>query len=296
MIEKILNKISVKPPYFALSNMVMETNETLSAMVPVEQPMGNEYGIISAAEAGRHMAILGSCALSIKNPNPGRHYYLAVGAKVKKISNLDETGVLFGKANVVHLDKRNGIVSTKLFTENGQLLFIIEVTYKIMQHNLFEKLFIQNKQNEPFIPIYNSPYQKDHPLSEPIFTNNILKTSLGPLQPNECQGHFQNFPAVPVAILMHSLSKAAGQLLAHNMGNKSLSYIVERGVVKAENLAFAGSKINIVISQSETEDYNFICRALSDKGMEYGSMDLSLRPIAAKLDIPKLSYIKHIDN
>lgn len=283
MIEKILNKISVKPPYFALSNMVLEKKETLSAMVPVEQPMGNEYGIISAAEAGRHMAILGSCALSLKNPNPDRHYYLAVGAKVKKISNLYETSALFGKANIVYLDKRNGIVSTKLVTENGQLLYTIEVTYKIMHHNLFEKLFNQNKYNGPIIPTFNNPYLNEIPLGKSFFENNMLKTTLGPIEPNECQGHFHEYPAVPVAVLMHSLSKAAGQLFSHKLGEKNLPYIVEEGLIKAENLAFIGDKINIVINYSESSDFNFICRALSDKGIEYGSMELSLRPLAKEL-------------
>lgn len=287
MIEKILKKISVKPPYFALSNIEFETNETLSAMVPVEQEMGNECGIISAAEAGRHLAILGSCALALKNPNPGRHYYLAVGANVKKISDLFNTSSLFGKANVVFLDKRNGIVSTKLLTENGQLLYTIELTYKIMHYNLFEKLFNQNKYIASVISVFDNPYLNEIPLGKSVFEQNMLKTTLGPLEPHECQGHFFQYPAVPVAVLMHSLSKAAGQLLSHNLGNKNLPYIVEQGLIKAENIAFAGNKINIIINYSENNDFNFKCRALSDKGIEYGSMELALRPVAKELVTPE---------
>lgn len=293
MIEEILKKISVKPPYFALSNMAIETNETLSAVVPVEQPMGNEYGIISAAEAGRHMAILGSCALALQNPNQERHYYLAIGAKVKKISNLFENSTLLGKANVLSLNKRNGIVSTKLITDKGQLLYTIEVTYKIMHHSLFEKLFSQNRCSNPTIPTFNNPYLNEIPLGNSIFENNMLKTVLGPLEPHECQGHFHEFPAVPVAVLMHSLSKAAGQLFSHQLGKKNLPYIVEEGLIKAENLAFAGNKINIAIYYNEGNNFNFICKALSDKGMEYGTMHLSLRPLVKELVAPefKIQYI-----
>ncbi len=288
MIEDVLNKISVKPPYFALSNMVMANNETLSAQIPVEQNMGSECGVISAAEAGRHMAILGSCALALKNSNPTRHYYLAVEAKVKKISNLFESAILFGKANVVSLTKRSGIVFTKLLTETGQLLYTIEVSYKILHHNLFEKLFKQNKYINPIIPTFNNPYLNEIPLSKSVFEDDKLKTVLGPLKPHECQGHFPEFPAVPVAILMHSMSKAAGLLFSHKFGKKNLAYIVEEGLIKADNLAFAGNKINIIISYSKNEHFNFKCRALSDKGIEYGAMELALQPMVKEIVFPKL--------
>ena len=57
----ILDRIAVCPPYFALENLSLESDNTLAARTPVHQPMHTEAGSIAVAEIGRHLAILGSC-------------------------------------------------------------------------------------------------------------------------------------------------------------------------------------------------------------------------------------------
>ncbi len=63
-IEQILTKICVSPPYFAFQK-IYQYQDLLIAPITPEQPQGNELGKISITEAGRHLAILGSCLLAL---------------------------------------------------------------------------------------------------------------------------------------------------------------------------------------------------------------------------------------
>ena len=71
-ISEILKKICVSPPYFAFKKIYRYENILIAHITP-EQPMNDEIGYISIGEAGRHMAILGTCVCTF-NQNE-KHYY-----------------------------------------------------------------------------------------------------------------------------------------------------------------------------------------------------------------------------
>ena len=77
----ILERIGVQPPYYALNDLELdEENGIMSAKVPVEQSSEMERSPITAAESGRHLAILGCCLMGVINTEGGKFYYLANSA------------------------------------------------------------------------------------------------------------------------------------------------------------------------------------------------------------------------
>ena len=77
---EIFERIDVLPPYFALTDIQLHPDASISAVAAIEQPLGAENGPVSAAEAGRHLAICGSiaaayesvpCAFAARGASPG---------------------------------------------------------------------------------------------------------------------------------------------------------------------------------------------------------------------------------
>src|SRR5581483_11840117 len=120
-------------------------------------------------------------------------------------------------------------------------------------------------------------YVTSVPLGEVVIDDALLSAYLGPLDPSKCAGHFPLFPALPVAILMHILSCAAGSLLAAVHDRDAVPYDVLDAKVTAENLAFANERIHVVIWYRgvEGQDYVFDCVALADN-RSIGKMELTL--------------------
>jgi hypothetical protein len=282
ILDRIFEKIAVRPPYFALKNLNLVNENLLKAEIPVEQNLYKETGNIAAAEAGRHLAILGSCVAALKNTNDSKHYYLAVQANVKRVSFSNKEEKLFAYAEVLKIDRRESVVKTDLFTESGIHLFNIEIKYKILLHTIFEKLFANQNTSSQNINHFGNPYKKDFPLNGIVFGKNTLFAKLGPIKESDCFGHFPNFEAVPVAILMHALSKAAGKLFSEVLNYQDLQYTVKAGIINADNLAFAGSIIGINVFYFENEYYNFKCEAVSENGTPFGIMKLALEPVKIK--------------
>ena len=81
-IKEIINDIDVTYPYYSLRNLQLKGSDIL-ATIQAEQPMENEAGTISAAEVGRHLAILGSCALAKDNKPKNKNYFLAYEAQLE---------------------------------------------------------------------------------------------------------------------------------------------------------------------------------------------------------------------
>ena len=146
-VVELFEKIDVLPPYFALENLEIDSDKNVFATIPVEQEMGNEVGLISGAEVGRHLAILCSCAVAYINEKKGRHYYLACEATIKLIDekplryNLDRINLpkIIGKAKAEFISKKIAKAECSIENSNGDLLYILDVTYKVVTEELFLK-------------------------------------------------------------------------------------------------------------------------------------------------------------
>lgn len=278
MIEVILGSIGVTAPYYALENLSISNDGVIAEFV-AEQPMDNEVGGIAAAEVGRHLAVLGACALAWSNPVKKKHYYIASSAVLKNVAKGIEIGqgTFTGTAKTLSIDKRRGVISATLITHDNVPVYELVTQYHIMGATLFAKLFNAKKQEFECDPS-NSPYKSQIPLNNVRCSGNTISARLGPLKPEECNGHFCSFPCIPVAILMHALSRTAGKLLSKIVDEHSVKYSVVAADVQADNFAFAGEAVYMSVTYSgrEGNDHVFSCKAESDDARQFGSMMLRL--------------------
>ncbi len=274
--EELFELIEVREPYFALHHIRLIDEVTIEARVVVEQPLNNEIGPISAAEAGRHLAILGSCIAALNNPVKRKHYYLASEANYKRMDG-DAIGSSFlvVRATLQSIDKRQATVSAEVRNAFGETLITLDVSYHILSETLFERMnghaYIANP-----LDLFENPYALGF---EQKVTGCSENTANAYIQVPEylCTGHFPNYPAMPIAIMSANLIGLCIHLTNRLTGNDD-RYLVTCCRMKAENLAFANNTIEMQASHILSNGNSHVVRSYATcKGKNVGYIEVELQ-------------------
>lgn len=227
---ELASRICVRRPYYALTDVALAGLE-LHATTVAESPAHTEIGPMPAAELGRHAAIVGLTLAACHQTDDRRRYYLARRAECSYFPNQVPYGapVRF-VGRLLELDKRT--TRSKVTAEaDGAAVAAFEIDYTVLTEPAFERLFRIYSQPTPAA---TSPYGA-------LLTTDWTRDGSGVEQvvdrlPVEaCVGHFEGYPALPVAVLMGQLSYLAGRLHGG-------SYRVVRGEVEASDLVWAGER------------------------------------------------------
>jgi hypothetical protein len=276
----LFSKICVRPPYFALSNLHAERDANwISASIPVEQPATREQGPIGAAEAGRHLAILGLCSLAITQPHDsGRHFYLAHRARYRRLTDAFEPSApLSGCASATWQTKRSALSAIELICKQTTLVRI-DVDYHVIPEPMFERLF-RKHITRGVGESSGNPYCVPLTLHQRKVSALTIRASLGIVKPEWCAGHFDNLPALPVAIVMNSLIGLAEAYLRHRLQRDDFTFVVDSADIDATNLAFAGEEVKLSGEEIGFADgiFHFTCKATTLSGVSVGNMDMKTR-------------------
>jgi len=272
--------ICVRDPYFAFQSFDV-ASETVTSSVAPEHPLGDEAGPIAAAEAGRHLAILGSCAAAMVNPVRARHYYLAREAYLERTTAMAPvSGLLDAHAAVSFSDKRSARAQCSIWAGTDQL-FSLDVGYSVLSEALFQRFYGKHATDSDNVtPIQRPNPYRSAPQLEILESDEArLVASLGTITKEACAGHFPRVPCLPVAALMHSLSRAAGALFLQRVG-APIKYTVEIAEVSARELAMAGARLTLdasYVGQHPRGD-KFQVRATTDNGALIGELGVVLAP------------------
>lgn len=275
--------ICVRDPYFALESLEAWPDGTVTATLHAEQPLLGEVGPMAAAEAGRHLAILGSRSAALSNSVTGRHYYIAREATLTRSPAAESLVAAFrARASAAFIDKRTVRARCSLDTETSTL-FTLEVSYAVLSEPLFHRLYgaeareLRAGPRTTLLPFQRrNPYRSRIPLTVTRCDADSLDATLGLITPEMCSGHFPRHPCVPVAILMQSLSHAAGELFTLQTG--SPRYVVQRAEVHAHQLAFAGTHVSVETRYvgEHVGGKRFWARAFTAANVTLGELDLVL--------------------
>lgn len=259
--SKELNQlIMVKKPYNVLYDVELKTDDKISAKVQNEYFEGNELGPIICSEAGRHLAILGSLLLS-QNSN-SKSYYLATSAKIKrKTTSIATVEVFDVEAIVLFSNRRKGEIKGVVLGAD-ETFFEAIIEYQVIKVPVFQKLFNSHFYNGK---VYNeiSPYKKRRKLSDLVINENEITGVYGIILPNECEGHFENYPALPVAIIGNLLGEIGVKLFLAKKARFS-SVIVMSANIKAKKLIFHGEHLTFrgVLQSSNVDITRIFCEAI----------------------------------
>ncbi|MFJ2992323.1 hypothetical protein [Pandoraea sp. NPDC087047] len=264
-VEEICRRITVQPPYFAFKRLRENTLGEIYGEFIVEQPLGSETGPVTAAEIGRHLAILGSCAAAQIDHH--LTYYLATHASYIRLREpLIKTHgeLLQANARVVRFNHRSLEVDS--YVSDGAPFARLTVRYQCLRESLFNRMF-EGFRHHPIAVPEASPYVRPVPLSFDTPSATRLVAHSRQLSVNEFAGHFPNYPAWPVAILASCSLRVVGRLIEHRLG-RSASYDVLTAELVAHKLIGAATAVSFVatyVSESPIDHrFNVNCDVIAD--------------------------------
>lgn len=251
-----LRRICVRPPYFALRDGV-RAGRFLQATATAESPPFLELGPMPAAEVGRHAAIAGLLHAALEQRDDARRYYLARAATCAYLPNPSPYGapVAF-RTELLDLDRRSAHVRAEARTEAGPLAQI-ELRYAILTEAAFERLFRHRA-----VATFAAPSPFGRLLTEAFERRgDAVSQTIEAIPVAACTGHFDGFPAMPVAVLMGQLAFLAGQLFVDARGAPA-PFRVVRGEIAADDLAWAGEPARFVVARdgADGDGRRYRCR------------------------------------
>lgn len=271
--QQLLQRICVRPPYFALEHLSLE-GERLTATTKAETPIALEPSPMSAAELGRHAAISGLSLVALLQKDDDRRYYLAQKAECDyfKSDAAFGTAVKF-EAKLLEMDKRAARVTVTASIE-GQTVAHFTINYSILTERTFQRLFARYQKTTFPAP---SPYAKL--LSESYERGELWAETKVTIPAWACVGHFDGYPALPVAMLMSQLSYLAGQVMGQ-------PYFVPKGLVEANDLCWADKEVTFRADLVAIEGITarFHCTAAVE-GQVVGQMTVWLEPLLTRTEI-----------
>lgn len=245
--QDIKSKICVKAPYNRLYDLVEHGETGIKAKVKLESPQGLEFGGPSSAEIGRHMAILGSCVLARNTKQDGSFYYLAKSAKIVR-ENKDKHFEPWSTCQLVAtLKDKQSVDVTTTCADTGLVMARLTCSYQRLSPRLFDRLFAAHRMETP--ETQENPYAKEVAWLDLKLEGSSGRARIEKVCPPMCVGHFKDYPALPVAILMDRINRLACEHLHHASGEVG---IVSEGQIDAESLAFAGEELEFSVQQTKT--------------------------------------------
>jgi hypothetical protein len=280
--DELFARIEVCPPYFALRDVRRGDDGSMSAIVRPRQSLANEAGPISAAETGRHLAILGSCAAAFVNPSDSRHFYLAYDAELRRARTrveVDYAGEMVVRARAQFVDASTALAVADLRTEDDRTIYTLVVFYLVVPENDFRALFAAHAQPDAPLEGRPDPYKDVIGLDDVSVWDTRLHGSLGRIDPYRCAGHFPGLPAMPVAFLMSNVVAAAARLLGHVLSREQFSFVIREASLRAENLAFTGERVDIHVEYQRfaSGTHWLHCAAIAEGTKSVGQVHVKFR-------------------
>lgn len=281
-IKNIGDRVAVHPPYLAFRSLEIDEDTTLYGTFVPEQPIGFEEGPVTAAEIGRHLAILGACAASCAG-SPVLTYHLATEAHYKRLCDPLSTAdgqTLRASAKILKQERRDLVVDTAVFA--GNQFASLRVRYQVLTAPIFTRMFQQFRNlgsssafsaQSPYVSLL--PLRFDAPGHESVFAHSDA------LLPDACAGHFPDYPAWPVALVMHCLGRVSTNLL-HHLTKRPLTYTVLEADMYADTLVFASQPLTFSAAldhsrRTTQSDYAFTCHAIHE-GSVVARLEALVRP------------------
>lgn len=270
-VQALLKRICVRPPYFALGNIrFSNTTTTLEATAWAETPSGLELGPMSGAEMGRHAAIAGLCLVALLQKDDRRRYYLARQAECVAHGNDAPFGSpVHFRASLSGVGKRHARAVVTAETEHHPLI-TFDIGYTILTEETFQRLFSMYRTET------SSRFDAYNALLPGHLTrgDDWAEYRVEQVPTSACAGHFENYPALPISVLMGQLMRLAGQILAET----PVPYQGVHASTEASDLCWAGESALFRVKRTRRSglEHHFDCVAFAEERV-VGTMSLILK-------------------
>jgi acyl transferase domain-containing protein/NADPH:quinone reductase-like Zn-dependent oxidoreductase/acyl carrier protein len=286
--DYFLSRICVQPPYFDLFDFGRD-GEWVEASVRPVAPSEDEADVVSCAEAARHLAIVGSCAVSLRSPFDGQVYYpirraYSTQMRADPADPQAPTGDVLELARVrsrclsFDVAASSATAECDLLDLAGNVVFKLIVDYHVIPAEDFGRLFAAHAE-----PTHeNLGYDPYGSWDTPVFrkrSTGVLTMEVPAVDPASCLGHFVGYPALPLSIMTRHAVRLIGAGVRSKLG-PSAQITVLGGWVEARAFLFAHQSATITAqcssSGGEAGDQVWACEVESE-GTKVAVLELTVR-------------------
>ncbi|WNZ62631.1 hypothetical protein QEG98_02020 [Myxococcus sp. MxC21-1] len=273
-------RICVRDPYYALKDVTVMGEGEVVARIPVQQDPDAEAGPIGLGEAGRHLAILGSCASALMSPKDGQHFYGV--RRARAVAAPGAHGPRHGPAvgageGGVHRPPLGHRAHAAVAAGRHAVLPLGGGLQRAVRRRLHAPVRRgpgghapraaprrrRAAHPEEWAKLRQNPYSKPLALRDWRPDGESLSATLGPVTAEMCKGHFALHPVMPVAVVASGMTRVATTLLRRLEGAPWARCVAKDVRLKADTLAYAGQTVTFgaVRSAHDGDAHTFTCQA-----------------------------------
>jgi hypothetical protein len=259
----VLDKICVSNPYFSFKKIYQYEN-ILIAKIDTEQPINDELSLLSIGEAGRHMAILGTCACAIDAKE--KYFYLVKEAKItlktRNIEALSRSSDLYIAIEPKYINNKIANSTGILFNDKQETIYTLDVSYNKVKTAVFKKIF--SKEYCEVQPIFHNPYSDTITLKEIETNSRQIVLEIPEIPAGRCAGHFKGYPILPTAFMIYNILHCVGQFILNREGGKR--YYISAVYLSLLELLFLKSDKKVIIDYHSlaNNSYEVVCKIIQD--------------------------------
>lgn len=264
--EAALAKVCVRRPYVSFDRLSLPAAGSLRATVTRQMECRLERTPVRAAEAARHMAILGLFAASTTAPRPGRFVYLAESGRLSmtpagRIPTRTDSFVVDATAT---WSGHRTVQATASIAEWGQPpCFEAEISYQVVSERLVARMAGVDALGHDEARGWTDAHRQPPPVRavpSPDLGPLGIAAELGPIEASWCLGHFPLAPTMPVAMVLAACVRG-GELLGEKVLGKTSPYRILSAEMTALALPVPGDVLALEVRGVQGEATNQLsCR------------------------------------
>jgi hypothetical protein len=131
------------------------------------------------------------------------------------------------------------------------------IGYQLFSEKLFNRVF--KKHSKPTEKINYSPYREAFKFKDIVIDKNVLKATLPIMKAEQCAGHFDNFPILPVGVLAYMAINTIGNFLNSITQNSNLRYYLLNAEMDVMAPTYIDEESELIVTHSgcEGNKYHF---------------------------------------
>lgn len=205
--DQMLERVGVSEPYFDLHDLRFN-RERLLATARATFAQTKEVGPMQAAELCRHASVAGASIIAWRQRDGIKRYCLLETLTLRATSNTTAYGTPVDfSAKVLGLSATTAQTNVGV-SVNGSPLAELELNYRILKEDEFRETFKDKlRKSAPYArPIWTM-------LNTPLVREGLATSRTLSVHPASCQGHFDAYPALPIALVVGEfVNQAASRL------------------------------------------------------------------------------------
>lgn len=260
--NNIIPYIGETPPYVFIPDKVILNND-----YKIETELTNfDVKNKNFTNLIKVLSSLGSCNLYklLNDDSKEKIYFLGEKLRIRKLSYKESDSFSVSCKSFLESKRKGKSYLNVKDLDSKEMLYTFELDYYIISKDSFENIYKDYYDDTP-IEVYNENLPETRINIE---SSKRFSIHVSPFYPNQCKGHFDNFPIVPAVFITNCILKEIFNFL----GNETSHEVDSLEIYLSKAMPTGKEFIVYVSNQKFLKDItNFKCEIKDMSGNMYGT-------------------------